>query len=70
MRKVELQRGDRDETIVDGFKIGIVSQRMLDPVQAEPVVSIPTWIRSRYHGTTRIVMKSLANHANPADFLT
>ena len=41
VREVQLQGRDRDIPIIDGFQIGPVIQRMLDCLQAEPIIGMP-----------------------------
>jgi hypothetical protein len=65
MRKVELQRGDRDETVGNRFQIGVVAAGMFDTMQAKPEIAIAARVASFDDRTARIVMKALSTTRIP-----
>ena len=67
MRQVQLQRGYRHIAILDRFKIGGVTGGVLNPVQAEPEVTVSPWIGSFNHRSACIVMEALPHGAGSVE---
>ena len=65
--QVELERGHCDIAIVDRFEIGAMVERMLDRLQAEPVITEAARVAPFHHRAARIIVKALRHRADTLD---
>src|SRR3546814_10770952 len=67
--QVELQRRHRDIAVVDRLEVAVVGERLLDAVEAEPVIGVAARVDALDDRAAAVVVEALPHDANTLDLL-